>query len=546
MPITLKKGILKYKNTSTGQYEGVDVVAETATSDQVEAIEDAANAEISAIEAKGVETRESIPDDYTALSDEVDELKSAFDAEENRANPVTSCELVVDLPWERGFITSTGENRNNSTDQLFLRTPEGEMRTNNGELLILRISSERQCLFRFYDASGNFTVSKSFTNTHNVIDLSASTYSGSNYAKYRIVINNKTGVSSLVNLWDFYFATVNVGMGCVYAETFGAIGDGETESTNQIQAAIDYCVANGITLKLLPDRTYIVRQLSITDFLNFDGCNATLKGNNTAPTPIAVISVNCTSNRFNGHLENMVIDCDYKSNGILITEDWRRNYSNIVIKNVADGGKGIAYKKGGGNFFNTIRGRYDDFKLTSHQGTALFIEIVGADSSFRDVDYQYYRYGLDVSAIVKLDNVHGYINKYAMYDGSYFMQIRPWASIIANNLYPDTAQSMFVITDANPDAPGQGKQVLIVNGLYTYFNGETDITENDYAQPYVFDFKGGHRAYINVCGAFLNAYKTVGSQKPLTLCNGNREAINLLNYATRNVVMGDEVVVDDE
>ena len=78
MPITLKKGILKYKNTSTGQYEGVDVVAETATSDQVEAIEDAASAEISAIEAKGAETRESIPDDYTALSEEVDELKSTL------------------------------------------------------------------------------------------------------------------------------------------------------------------------------------------------------------------------------------------------------------------------------------------------------------------------------------------------------------------------------------------------------------------------------------------------------------------------------------
>ena len=201
-----------------------------------------------------------------------------------------------------------------------------------------------------------------------------------------------------------------------------------------------------------------------------------------------------------------------------------------------DGGKGIAYKKGGGNFFNTIRGRYDDFSLSEHGGGALFIEIMGADSSFRDVDYQYYKYGLDISTIVKLDNVHGYINKYAMYDGSYFIRIRPWASIIASNLYPDTVQSMFYFVNVEPE--GSGLQVLVVNGLYTYFNGETDITtEHDYAQPYVFYFAGEHRARINVCGAFLNAYDAEEQSKlPLRLCNNNRNAINILNYATRNVL----------
>ena len=469
-----------------------------------------------------------------ALNTEVGDLKSAIDILKARINPVTECETVVDLPWERGFITNTGVNRDNSTDQLFLRTPQSSMCTNNGELLILRISSNRQCILRFYDANGTYTVSKSFTATHNVIDLSSADYSGANYAKYRIVINNKTGVSSAVEFSDFCFSTVNLSIGYVYADTFGAVADGVTISTNQIQATINYCIANSLTLKLLPNRTYVVRQILITDALNLDGCGAILKGNTSN---VSIVSVNCAYNKPNGYIKNLIINCDYIANGILITEDWRRNYSNITIKNVADGGKGLSYKKGGGNFFTAIRGRYDDFTLSKHLGTALFIEIIGADSSFRDVDYQYYRYGLDISAVVKLDNIHGYINKYAMYDGSYFIRVRPWASIIAVNLYPDTVESMFFIQNVQPD--GHGKQVLIVNGLYTYFNGNTDITENNYAQPYVFYFEGEHRAFINVCGAFLNAYDAEAESKlPLALCNANRDAISLLNYTSTNVVVG--------
>ena len=470
----------------------------------------------------------------TVIAEEVGDLKSAIDILKARINPVTECETVVDLAWERGFITNTGANRDNSTDQLFLRTPQSSMYTNNGELLILRISSNRQCILRFYDANGTYTVSKPFTATHNVIDLSSADYSGANYAKYRIVINNKTGVSSAVEFSDFCFSTVNLSIGYVYADTFGAVADGITISTNQIQAAIDYCIANSLTLKLLPNRTYVVRQILITDALNLDGCGAILKGNTSN---VSIVSVNCAYNKPNGYIKNLIINCDYIANGILITEDWRRNYSNITIKNVADGGKGLAYKKGGGNFFTAIRGRYDDFALSKHLGTALFIEIIGADSSFRDVDYQYYRYGLDISAVVKLDNIHGYINKYAMYDGSYFIRVRPWASIIAVNLYPDTVESMFFIQNVQPD--GHGKQVLIVNGLYTYFNGNTDITENNYAQPYVFYFEGEHRAFINVCGAFLNAYDAEAESKlPLALCNANRDAISLLNYTSTNVVVG--------
>lgn len=60
MPITIKQNIFKYKNPTTGQYQGVDVVAETATSTQV-----------SAIQSAGTTVLNSIPPDYTTMVSKV-------------------------------------------------------------------------------------------------------------------------------------------------------------------------------------------------------------------------------------------------------------------------------------------------------------------------------------------------------------------------------------------------------------------------------------------------------------------------------------------
>lgn len=87
MPITIKQGLMKVKDTNN-EYIGVDVVAETATATQVSAIQAAGTTQVSAVntagstqvqavEDKGDEVLASIPADYTELSDEVDNLKSA-------------------------------------------------------------------------------------------------------------------------------------------------------------------------------------------------------------------------------------------------------------------------------------------------------------------------------------------------------------------------------------------------------------------------------------------------------------------------------------
>ena len=78
MPVTIKNAAIKYKDPTTGEYKTVDAISDGTTAERVAAIEavaddiDAAAARTSAaIEAKAAETIASIPDDYTALSNEV-------------------------------------------------------------------------------------------------------------------------------------------------------------------------------------------------------------------------------------------------------------------------------------------------------------------------------------------------------------------------------------------------------------------------------------------------------------------------------------------
>lgn len=76
MPVTIKSAYIKYKD-SLGQYVGIDSVAETSTAEQV-----------AAIEAKGEEVLESIPADYSELSEAVTNPDTntlfAADAEEGQ------------------------------------------------------------------------------------------------------------------------------------------------------------------------------------------------------------------------------------------------------------------------------------------------------------------------------------------------------------------------------------------------------------------------------------------------------------------------------
>ena len=80
MPVTLKAANVKYKSAITGEYVGVNSVSDNTTAEQIASIETAGQQQINAVVAQGQATIASIPVDYTNLSNEVTDLKSAIES----------------------------------------------------------------------------------------------------------------------------------------------------------------------------------------------------------------------------------------------------------------------------------------------------------------------------------------------------------------------------------------------------------------------------------------------------------------------------------
>lgn len=98
MPVTIKSAAMKFK-AANGSYIGIDAIADATTAQQVAAVSAEGVAQKSAIQtegaaqqaavvAKGAETLESIPSEYTELSNDVNSLKSAL------GEPYTTLEPV--------------------------------------------------------------------------------------------------------------------------------------------------------------------------------------------------------------------------------------------------------------------------------------------------------------------------------------------------------------------------------------------------------------------------------------------------------------------
>lgn len=114
MPVTIKRGGLKFRDASSGEYIDVDVVGERKTSEQIADIEAAGAAERSAIQTKGEQTRASIPADYTDLSDSVGDLKSAFDSVSEQ---IESVEVTQSL--NTSYVGVTVERVNENTIKIY-------------------------------------------------------------------------------------------------------------------------------------------------------------------------------------------------------------------------------------------------------------------------------------------------------------------------------------------------------------------------------------------------------------------------------------------
>ena len=109
MPITIKQGLMKYKN-GQNEYIGINTVGETASAQQISNINQAGTTQVSAINTKGQEVLASIPSDYTALSDEVSELNDAVNNLEKGAYSENVFGVINKTVTNRYYIAqATGE-----------------------------------------------------------------------------------------------------------------------------------------------------------------------------------------------------------------------------------------------------------------------------------------------------------------------------------------------------------------------------------------------------------------------------------------------------
>lgn len=93
MPITIRKNNIKIKGQD-GEYHGLDVLADNTTAE-----------EIAAIQAKGQEILDSLPADYTDLSEDVAELQTQI-SNETTARSSSDYKLSEEIAVERERITN--------------------------------------------------------------------------------------------------------------------------------------------------------------------------------------------------------------------------------------------------------------------------------------------------------------------------------------------------------------------------------------------------------------------------------------------------------
>lgn len=103
MPVTIKRGMMKYKNPITGEYVGVDVAAERTTAEQ-----------IALLEQKGQEVLGNLPDDYEELASDVEQLKTTVTSNTGR---------ITDIEGQK--INKPSTNPNGTSGQILRSNGDG-------------------------------------------------------------------------------------------------------------------------------------------------------------------------------------------------------------------------------------------------------------------------------------------------------------------------------------------------------------------------------------------------------------------------------------
>ena len=177
MPIVLKPNELHIKDGD--EFTGMNVVAEQTTDEMIAEIESKGGETVSAIETKGAQTIASIPSDYTALSNEVTDLKADLSETNERLDDTETLGVVITSGiLEVGRIDDSGTPVSHSSR---CRTKE-YIPVSKGDKIYLEYDNNtgKGVDLYFYDTSKSFlskTGWKYFTNYNgSFVDVTADGY----------------------------------------------------------------------------------------------------------------------------------------------------------------------------------------------------------------------------------------------------------------------------------------------------------------------------------------------------------------------------------
>lgn len=149
----------------------------------------------------------------------------------------------------------------------------------------------------------------------------------------------------------------------VTPEQFGAVGDGETDDTEALQAAIEYCQINNQHL-VLPSKTYLTGQVTINKRINITANGAVLKAK-IGTEKVLYVDVDVEYDGTGTSVHNRVdLKAQYKieglkvdgsgtaENGLYISQGIKIHWTDIKIDNST--GSGIYIHRATESYFTDI------------------------------------------------------------------------------------------------------------------------------------------------------------------------------------------------
>lgn len=422
---------------------------------------------------------------------------------------------VINLKWKKGFINSSGQEVE-STTNLITNT---FYNVDTNKIYTIKATKSNGLIARCYDSNGTFIESVSFVGNADPSVVVTKEWSF-NYPLVRFVITtnnaecetNENNIKITYDVESIFAKKEDIPTlpkkPYVSPIDFGAKGDGTCDDSNAIQQCIDYCIENDVKLMCEKSYTFVISKtitfigkdytLTTGDGLvtrdvkriatDFDFNNSTfyitggiisdsshVVSYNNVSYPCAIYYYNSDNFSLNGCIKNLRINCRKVAMIPIYCEQIRKTrFENIDIQGLATVGFWLGFSSG--SMFNNIVIKSDV------KGTTGFY-VTSSDCHFTDIFMVDVTIPFDVLACMNyFTRVHPFILTPSFISGSRMFKCRSFdfdgtykgsVTMILTDCYCDTFEFCFDISDR--------KDHRIISKGLTYINNTT-IMDNFFKQ----------------------------------------------------------------